>query len=56
MQRAFVYFAAVTGMATVFVATLIVAGLLFGLGPSSSPGPSAQPTGSAPALPGPPDP
>ncbi len=49
MQRAFVYFAAVTGMATVFVATLIVAGLVFGLGPSADPGSSEPPTGSAPA-------
>jgi FtsP/CotA-like multicopper oxidase with cupredoxin domain len=49
MQRAFVYFAAVTGMATVFVATLIVAGLVFGLGPSATPASSGPPTGSAPA-------
>ena len=49
MQRTFFYFAAFTGMGTVFVAALVVAALVFGTSPSAGVGASAspQPTASA---------
>jgi FtsP/CotA-like multicopper oxidase with cupredoxin domain len=51
MQRTFFYFAAFTGMGTVFVAALVVAALIFGTAPSAGLEASAspQPTGSAAA-------
>jgi FtsP/CotA-like multicopper oxidase with cupredoxin domain len=51
MQRTFFYFAAFTGMGTVFVAALVVAALIFGTTPSAGVAASAspQPTASAAA-------
>jgi plastocyanin len=44
MQRTFLYFAAFTGMGTVFVVTLIVASLIFGgTAPTAGPGASSTP-------------
>lgn len=61
MQRTFLYFAAFTGMGTVFAATLLVAGLVLGNvgrttgGPSESeaPAPAETPATTAPAAEGP---
>jgi FtsP/CotA-like multicopper oxidase with cupredoxin domain len=50
MHRTFTYVVAILGVATVFVATLVVAGLLFGTGTTAGgPGPSAGAGSSAPA-------
>lgn len=61
MQRTFLYFAAFTGMGTVFVATLLVVGLVLGsVGPttgsppgSEAPAPAETPAATAPAAQGP---
>jgi plastocyanin len=50
MQRTFLYFAAFTGMGTVFVVTLIVASLIFGgTAPTAGPGASSSGATSTPA-------
>ena len=50
MNRTFLYFAAFTGMASVFAATLVVAALVLG---QTAPGGPATPSGSAPVAEGP---
>jgi plastocyanin len=50
MQRTFLYFAAFTGMGTVFVVTLIVASLIFG-GTAPTAGPAASSTPGATSTP-----
>ncbi len=51
MQRTFLYFAAFTGMGSVFAATLIVAALILGQGPAA--GATPAPSASAPPAEGP---
>ena len=46
MQRTFMYFAAFTGMGTVFIVTLIVAGLIFGTAPTAEPAATSSPDGT----------
>jgi manganese oxidase len=55
MQRTFIYFAAFTGMGTVFGATLLVAALVLGTGnePGVASGHSAEPAAPAPSADGP---
>ncbi|HET9417046.1 MAG TPA: hypothetical protein VFP30_05825, partial [Candidatus Limnocylindria bacterium] len=53
MQRTFAYFAAFTGMGTVFVATLIVASLIFSNTPAADPVVSPSQEGSPPPAAGP---
>ena len=52
MQRTFMYFAAFTGMGTVFIVTLIVAGLIFGMPPTAGPAASPSPDVSQPPVAG----
>ena len=49
MQRNFVYFAAFTGMGTVFVAALLVAALVSGMGQAGGVSSTASPSAEAPA-------
>ncbi len=49
MQRTFVYFAAFTGMGTVFVAALFVAALVFGTGQTRGVSSTASPSADVPA-------
>jgi FtsP/CotA-like multicopper oxidase with cupredoxin domain len=53
MQRTFAYFAAFTGMGTVFVVALVVASLIFGNTPAAGPTASPSQEGSPPPATGP---